>query len=186
MNTREKILYNFQETAKRKGFYSIQMQEIADMSGISKRTIYRYFRNKEEIIDETINLFMQRVAEFVNITLDEKSDIDVFKDIVNFIGTEGQFILNPLTMNDLRQYYPHLWHKIEAFRAKRVKLIINKLFADINEDTNLDLRIASRIFIASIEAVINPEFLLENNLSFNEATEQISHILLQGMLPRNM
>ena len=54
-------------------------------------------------------------------------------------------------------------------------------FIKNNEDSlaaNLDPRIISAAVTASIQAVINPTFILDNNLTFEEAGQQLIRFLL--------
>ena len=45
---KEKILFNSSEMFLNFGFKSVTMDDIANTSGISKKTIYAHFKNKTE------------------------------------------------------------------------------------------------------------------------------------------
>ncbi|MGE5396811.1 MAG: TetR/AcrR family transcriptional regulator, partial [Chitinophagales bacterium] len=62
MNIRDRILNACQELARIQGFYSMTMDELAERAGVSKRTLYRYFRSKEEVIEATLDQFMNEMA----------------------------------------------------------------------------------------------------------------------------
>ncbi|MBN2693554.1 TetR/AcrR family transcriptional regulator [bacterium] len=76
-----------------KGYFQTKIIDIAKEAGIGKGTIYEYFRSKEEIISEAINMlmhsWMEKLPEFykikdlkelLKIVLGELDDID-FKNI---------------------------------------------------------------------------------------------------------
>ena len=47
------------------GFKSVTMDEIATEMGISKKTIYKYFSNKELLIEESTQLVHKEVIETI-------------------------------------------------------------------------------------------------------------------------
>ena len=53
-----------------KGFHEVTMDEIAELVGISKGTLYLYFKNKDDmffsVIQEKTNLLIQRLEDAVN------------------------------------------------------------------------------------------------------------------------
>ena len=55
---KEKILFNASEMFLNLGFKSVTMDDIANNSGISKKTIYAHFKNKTElVVAVTLNIF---------------------------------------------------------------------------------------------------------------------------------
>ncbi|MEA1961720.1 MAG: helix-turn-helix domain-containing protein [Bacillota bacterium] len=69
MDIKQRITLTCRELAKTKGFHALTMDELAAASGVSKRTVYRYFRSKEEIIEWTLETFMQETAAFIDLLL---------------------------------------------------------------------------------------------------------------------
>ena len=60
---KEKIINKAKEMFLRLGFKSITMDDIASEIGISKKTIYKYFSNKDILIENTIELAFSEVQE---------------------------------------------------------------------------------------------------------------------------
>ena len=55
---REKILEKSNELFLNLGFKSVTMDEIASALGVSKKTIYKYFKNKTELVNGvTLSMF---------------------------------------------------------------------------------------------------------------------------------
>lgn len=66
----------------RKGYFNTTMSDIASESGISRRTIYLYFKNKDEIsYDIVFNAFLQLKDNILKITETEKSGYETLLDI---------------------------------------------------------------------------------------------------------
>ena len=82
-------------------------------------------------------------------------------------------------------YYPQLWDKIDAFRIKQLHEILDQIMtAHPNYLQNIDPRILSTVIIAAIQNVVNPTFILENNLTFEETARQLSLILTALFTPK--
>ncbi|MDD4627612.1 MAG: TetR/AcrR family transcriptional regulator, partial [Syntrophomonas sp.] len=147
-------------------------------------TIYRYFRSKDEIIEAAVNRFLVEVAAAADHILAVESDpINIFNYILNYLFKHGHFIISPRGLNDLRQYYPHLWQKIDRFRLERVQMVISAISQKEGTEflPDCDLRILVTAISASIQAVLNPDFLLENGLSFEKAAKDLSRLFLSSI-----
>lgn len=184
---KERILSAFRELVKTRGFYRVTMDELATEAGLSKRTLYRYFRSKDEIIEATLDMFMadvaQRIEEFVSTYRTPK---DIIKYMLHILSQAGHIFINPLVLDDLRQHYPHYWKKIDDFRIKKAQNIIETNFF-LNERNKgylreLDPRIVTTALLASVQAVANPEFIITNGLSFEDTVRQLIELFQYGIM----
>lgn len=181
MDIKAKITGACRDLARERGFNNINMDELAARAGVSKRTVYRYFTGKEAIIEATLDAFMNEVGLEADWLLQtEKDPALILAGLLNYLFKYGQFVINSCSFNDLRVYYPHLWEKIDQFRLERVVSVLNL----INNSEEVDPRIVSAVALASIQAVLNPDFVLANNLTFEETARQLSNLLLNGFIPR--
>ena len=180
MDIRERILAACRELARVKGFYNMNMDELAQQAGVSKRTLYRYFRSKEEIIETSLDAFTSEMAQRIEkILAQDLPAPEMIAAVMKQLFTHGQFLINPVVLNDLRVHYPQLWKKIDSFRLERARLAIARY---MQQSTNRDLheidpRIITAIILASIQAVLNPDFILENDLTFESTATQLSKFL---------
>jgi hypothetical protein len=96
---------------------------------------------------------------------------------------QGKFIIGPRSLEDLRSIYPHLWEKIDQFRMTKIREMINYIIAQNSSSSiaTLDPRIIAAAMTASIQAVINPSFILDNNLTFEAASGQLIRFLLASL-----
>ena len=54
------------ELLKKKDYKDVQMKEIAETANIGRRTLYRYFGNKDEIMGSIVESLMEDLAEVIN------------------------------------------------------------------------------------------------------------------------
>jgi len=163
------------------------MDDLVASTGISRRTIYRYFRSKEEIVSSVLEDFITTVAEKIQQALDS-TDNPVNK-IINVVReiTLNIKLVDPLYLYDLQKHYPHLWEKIEQFRAERIQRVFEGFLA--NNEQNCFRKVHPKIFttvlLASIRSVINPAFIVENNLRIEDAIQSLFTIFLYGIVEGN-
>jgi len=56
----------------KKGYDSVTLSDIADEIGISKGTIYHYFKSKEELLDATIIRYVERLHDYCKLVVADK------------------------------------------------------------------------------------------------------------------
>jgi len=109
---KDKIISKAKEMFLKLGFKSITMDDIACEMCISKKTIYKYFSNKELLIEESTQLVHNEVHETINSivaknynAIEENFEIRrMFKEM--FKSTET----SPLYQ--LKKHYPEVYHKV--------------------------------------------------------------------------
>lgn len=184
MDIRDRILIACRDLARTKGFYNLNMDELAKLAGVSKRTVYRYFRSKEEIIEATLDAFMAHMAHQIDQILTREDPApEMIAAVMKELFAQGQFIFNPNGLNDLRVHYPHLWQKIDSFRMERARIAIAVYMqrSDNRVLQGIDPRIISTVILASLQAVLNPDFILENGLTFEATAIQLSKFLIASL-----
>ncbi|PKM78784.1 MAG: hypothetical protein CVU90_00485 [Firmicutes bacterium HGW-Firmicutes-15] len=186
MDIKERIILACRDLSRAHGFHNVNMDELAARTGVSKRTLYRYFPGKEAVIEATLDAFMAEVAgEADRILQCEKEPARILSGLLQYLFINGQFVTNPQSLNDLKQHYPHLWQKIDQFRMNRIRVVL----AFINSSgesalsKEIDPRIITAVIVSSIQAVLNPDFVLTNNLTFEETARQLSKYLLSPFIP---
>lgn len=184
MDIKERILMACRELSRSGGFYNINMDDLAARAGVSKRTVYRYFRSKEEIIEATLDAFMIKSGEEIERLLNNNTEPDVFiASVFEYLSLNAQFIISPAGLDELRKHYPLLWQKIDAFRVKKISKVIQKLIVSSKNPSiaKIDQRIITAVITASIQSVLTPDFILDHGLTFEETASQLSQLLISAL-----
>ena len=112
MEIKQRILQQATDMFFKNGVRSITMDEIADPLGISKRTLYEIFQNKEELIRECIEYKYQE-----NKTLREKLLAENSDNLLEVIYQHFRLVLitlntiHPSFFTDMKKYYSSLWRE---------------------------------------------------------------------------
>lgn len=80
--TREKILKAATHLFAKYGFAGTSMDDIADMVGIKKASLYHHFPSKHDIYNELINQTLKKIIEIFRLSF---SSGDIIKDARNFV-----------------------------------------------------------------------------------------------------
>jgi TetR/AcrR family transcriptional regulator, cholesterol catabolism regulator len=116
MEVRERILKAAEELFMKFGIRRVTMDEIASELGISKKTIYLHFEDKDAIVHEVATLRMScDQAESDLIYREAQNPIDeVFREIEMFKSHAAA--LNPVVVYDLKKYYPKTWQLFQKHK----------------------------------------------------------------------
>lgn len=183
MNTKERIIKSCQSLIADSGYRGFSMDQLAEKAGVSKRTLYRHFPGRDSVIEASLDQFLLTMGEISDQLIREISDpTELFSSIISHLSIQGQFILNPRSMDELRRYYPHLWAKIDRFRTIRFSNTFAHFAAQepAGFQAGINMSIAGQVIISAIQGVLNPDFLLANHLSFQQAARELTQILFKA------
>lgn len=184
MDTRDRILLAFKELADERGFYGATVDELAARNSMSKRTIYRYFQSKEEMIEAVMQQLMAEIEKEVFMVLNGTEN--PVEKITNFFKllTERLRIMSPRVLSDLQRHYPQIWEKVEQFRLEKINYLIEIIVEGSKEGyfKEINPTIVSASFIATVRAVVNPNFMLENNLTPEDTLKAVINTFLYGIV----
>ncbi len=166
-----------------KGLYHVTMDELSKEAGISKRTLYRYFETKDALIDELFNHFFDRMNHEIDETIRKNNCAeDIFDGMSEIVCGSGQTMINPVVLEDLRQYYPHYWEKLDRFRINNIEKVIHSVIEENPECAkDIDPRLVSKIIISSMQAILNPYYVASNNLPIKETARQMLAFFKRGL-----
>ena len=183
---KEKIFSVCRDRFLSEGFAKISVDEISTDLAISKKTFYKYFASKEDLVQQIMERFMADVRRKIEGTLfSEKSAIEKLSDIITLIGTNVSRLL-PAFGQDIKRRTPHLWKHIEDFRRQRISEVIGRLIKQGIDEGTMRPEMNTRVFLmsilSSIDRIMQPQVLAEESFSVNDALEEILSIFFQGAL----
>ena len=97
VNQREKIITIASHLMSQKGYKGASLQEIADLVGIHKSTLYNYFKNKEELLLAVLRIAIEDVTRNLTLILEDENlppKEKLKKAIVGHLGSLAKHIDN--------------------------------------------------------------------------------------------
>jgi AcrR family transcriptional regulator len=182
---REKILGFACEIFLKEGFYKITMDDIAARLHVSKKTIYKYFPSKEELVGEVMKTHMRlTIAKIKSYVCQESNAVEKLFEIFRVVG-QNILKVNEKMIMDLQYYSPAIWKEVDDFRAKQITANFTKIFEQGKKEgffLNIKTEIILSIYIAAIRAIVNPDYVQNSGVSLNEAFKVIIEVLMNGIL----
>lgn len=158
---KEKIMSKAKEMFLKLGFKSVTMDDIAGEMCISKKTIYKYFCNKEILVEETterihndVNEKITAIAEKDFNAIEENFEIQkMFKEMFKSYDTSPVY--------QLKKHYPMIFLKIHE---KSIE------FCNDNFRKNLEKGMQEGLYRADLDIKTAVEFYYTLIFSINENT----------------
>ena len=143
MDLKDRIIEQAGELFVKHGIKRISMDEIASKLGISKRTIYQNFKDKEDLLLQYIRHLELMQSEYVkDLSKNEKTVVHVFLKTIQ-MHKEFDFF-NVRFLDDVEKYYPKV--KRELIEQQNRGVIFIKQFLEegmtqgvIRKDLNIEV-----------------------------------------------
>ena len=121
MDVRERILADADELICKFGVKRITMDDIARQLGISKKTIYQHFKDKNELIYVLFqNMLEKRMTAMDAQTATAGNAVEEVFLVVTGLQ-EMLSKMNPMVFYDLHRYHPDVWSLFKNFRYDYMK-----------------------------------------------------------------
>jgi len=168
------------------GIKSITMDDLASELGISKKTIYKYFTDKNELIQSIIVLKAEMdKAMCLECQINSKNAIDNLINISSLV-VEHLGNVNSTVFYDLKKYYPDAWSILEThkweFILSMIRDNINKGIEENLYRDDLDPNIISRLYVASTDALLDTGVFPWPEYQFQDVFSQMIHLQISGMV----
>ncbi len=168
------------------GISKVTIDEIASELGMSKKTMYKFFPSKEDLLAAVVHDMMTGLrATIESIVASDSSFSEKLPAILGHLGrqigmTSKQFLI------DLQRFTPELWKEMDRFRRERILTNVRQLFLQAKDegvfrkDLNIDLFLL--LFINAVQGIVNPQVLSEQSFSMNEALDGIFKVIFEGAM----
>ena len=137
------------------GIKSVTMDDIAKHLGISKKTIYHFFKDKNELVMALTKKKLQEDEEYINSVISQSAN--VIEEMINMMKcTQEEFArMNPIVIHDLQKYHPEAWKEFQKFKAEvLVRTMEELLTKGIKQGyirPDVDPKIMARMRVAQVE-----------------------------------
>ena len=169
------------------GFTKVTMDEIASKIGMSKKTIYKYYPSKAELVCAMSDkIFAEAEIGFRNIVNNTEIDfLEKLRNTLTLVGLHLSKLSRPL-IEDIRQNAPQLWEKISDFRKKNIYENFGCLIREGRQKgmfrDDIDEHLLLLIYMNIVENIVNPEILSQLPLTATQAYEAVVKVVFEGIL----
>lgn len=182
MEIRERILQTAEAFFRKFGIRSVTMDEIASELGISKKTIYQNFEDKDSIVHEIARLNMMcDIEESERIHKESANPIEqVFREAT--LLRKQASTINPAVFYDLKKYHPKTWQLFQEYnKVNFLEIVKNNLREGIAQGLyreEIDIEILARLRLEEVEFAFNRDVFPPEKFNQTEVhTTFIDHYL---------
>lgn len=142
------------------GIRSVTMDDVAAEFGISKKTLYQYFSDKQDLVSQVIDYFLEnRDLDFKN--HNKGNAIDSMFEVRAHVAYIMKFYNNNIEF-ELKKLYPDLYNKVH--HEKRKQIFENTIFnIHMGVDQGLyrddiDAELIAKLQVGRMFFTLNPDY----------------------------
>lgn len=185
MEIKEEILEAIQKKFFSEGFYKTTMDELASELRMSKKTIYKLFPSKNDLVNTIARRFTEQVKnKILPILESDMNAIEKLAGLINLLSnTAGR--IGDRMFGELKNYFPSVWQEVDAFRTEMMYGNITRVIEQGKREglfIDYPTPIIMNIMINSIRSTVNPEFIINNNFSMVVAAQTTFNIIIGGIV----
>ena len=115
---KEEILQTALDQFLKFGIRDMSIKKLIEPLGISTKTVYKYYENKEELLREVLQLLYNQQYQLIENLSADQNVVTLLFDIW-YLAIEKAFDVNNIFYKDLHYYYPELEQKNEVELGKK-------------------------------------------------------------------
>lgn len=194
-NSEKKILEAAYSLFLEKGYRHTTMDDIAMILGMSKKTLYKYYPGKLELLAASFEVVKTKISSKVEALLENKYIAYPLK-LKSTATMIASYLtpINPELFEDLREYAPEIWRELEEYITESAYVRFHQLLIQGKKQgfiqPNVNVSLVVMMYASSIQSLLDPKFSAqfpaliqeEMKVSPSEIYEQAIGIIYRGIL----
>lgn len=141
------------------GIKSVTMDDIAKHLGMSKKTIYQFFKDKNELVIALVKRKLQEDEDQMCAIIDKSGN--VIEEMINMMKCSEDIFsrINPIVIHDLQKYHPDAWQQFQDFKAGVIVHTLEELLTKGIQQgyirPDIDVKIMARMRVMQVETGFN-------------------------------
>jgi TetR/AcrR family transcriptional regulator, cholesterol catabolism regulator len=155
-DNKDKLLKGAEDLFMRYGVRSITMDDIARHLGISKKTIYQHFADKDDVVVSVAKSRLEKQRQqFDKVTAESKNSVEEMVKL-SYCIKENMRDTNPSVLFDMQKYHQRAWNVWLEFKHKFIRQsIMQSLKRGMEEgyfrsDINTDILVTMRLEVVQM------------------------------------
>lgn len=167
------------------GVRTVTMDDVASQLGISKKTLYKHFRNKGDLVQQC----MQRHVHEEQCAL-EGIKVEAENAIAALLQTTAHIArqlatLNPAVMHDTQKYYPETWALFDGYKHQYIyRHVVENLERGMAEGIyrdDLDPDVIGRIYVGRLDLFFDTKLFPPGRYRILEVYTQFMDYHVRGI-----
>ena len=179
---KEKILDATLAVYSQKGL-KFTMDDIAAYLSISKKTIYKVFRDKDDMFLAMVDYVFDRIKESEKAVLESELDIKEKLKMLLGVMPENYKDIDFGQLYLLKDKYPDIYERVQLRLESGWEETIALMEMGMEQGVfrRVNIPIFKLTFSAALEQFFSRDFLKENSISYNDALKAVTELLISGL-----
>lgn len=185
MPVRERILETASRMFRTYGIKNVTMFDIARECGVSKKTVYEHFKDKEELVQDGVRFLLNRHQLHLESFRQQSANaIEELLKEVEYMEQLGNS-MNPVMLFEMQKYLPDIWKEVETFKQEQLlQAIIANLERGVKEGVyrnDLKMNIMAHMRILQMDMAFEPPKFPATQFNMREVMKEITTHFILGV-----
>ncbi|WP_299289310.1 TetR/AcrR family transcriptional regulator [uncultured Mucilaginibacter sp.] len=155
----DRIMQGGDELFLQAGIKSVTMDDIAKHLGMSKKTIYHYFGDKNELVIALVKKKLRDDECQMQLIIQDSAN--VIDEMINMMKCSEEIFsrINPIVIHDIQKYHPEAWGEFQKFKSNvLIKTLEELLTKGIEQGfirPDLDVKVLAKMRVHQVEMGFN-------------------------------
>jgi AcrR family transcriptional regulator len=186
MDIKDKILKGASDLFHRYGIRSVSMDDLARSLSVSKKTIYQYFTDKDEIVALATRLHTSEMKEEYDSSFERAKDpVDELTKMSHCMRKHFKD-LNPSLLYDIQKFYPSAWEEFNRFKMDYIR---NRIESNLRRGIELgyyraeiNVEVLSLLRLEEVQMAFDPTRFPLDKFDFRETQMQMLDHFIHGIV----
>lgn len=182
---KEVVLENATKIFMRYGLKSVTMDDVSRELKISKKTLYKFVTDKNDLVAQIMKAHIQN--DEASVTKLIKESENSIEEIISISEFAGKIVNNmhPSIHYDLEKYYPEAWEIFIGYKQKFVlDCMKENMVRGIKEGyyrKDLNIPVVALLYVARIDLIFDGQLFPPNEFNFKDVYKEMIIYHLRGI-----
>jgi len=181
----KEIIAGATEVFMRLGIKSVNMDDISRQLGISKKTLYKFVSDKNDLVQKTVQVMM----DLEDLAIDEiqsrglnaiDENMEIMKHVTGMLNN-----MHPSIIFDMEKYHPSVLKYMTENRHCNIhKCVLSNLNKGVKEGLyrkNLNTEVIAKIYINTTDVILDKTEIKLDGISFSEKFKEYFRYHIRGI-----
>ncbi len=179
------LLTGCEKLFDRFGVRAVSMDDLATQLGVSKKTLYRYFKNKADLVLQVFDQACSRQTKRTEMLAEGGLNaMDSVIAVMEYFQSELRE-MHPSMLFDLQKYYPEAMQRLQVHKMETIQgYLIRNIKRGQKEGfyrKDFDAKLISRLHMSMVQTMTDPATLKEFGRPLSELQIELHTYHLRGI-----
>lgn len=185
MDVKTTILQKAEGHFMKYGIRSVTMDDLARDMGISKKTLYQFFDNKDDLVRQVVECHEREDWKIVDQIRQEAKD--PIHELLMIVHHSGEILkkVSPNIIYDLRKYHAEVWQDVQCKgRDRDFERILDNIRRGMQMGlyrSKINPEIVARLHLGTFNSILDPDVFPEGKFNLELLVHETMLLFIRGI-----